>query len=262
MTRIGSQTGYDLIGVDKKVFYTNGMTTSNQEAEKFCDELRNQTGVDVELHHNDTTPTDKCIEIGLKISAGTIGICYAVAAEKKSKEKKALDLTIGAASIGLLAWGLMDLHEIQRKKEASADQLADKVYAHLQINPLSHVTLVFHSQGADIGFRTLTKLACFKNRIHVITIGGKFEVPDGFARRVTNFVNERDLISGFARATTNPCSGIITTIKSQKCESSFCHGATDYINHPSVRKTVREYTKRDYYWLDRSQKLAYPALLL
>ena len=71
-----------------------------------------------------------------------------------------------------------------------------------------------------------------------------------------------DLISGFARATTNPCPGIITTIKSQKCESSFCHGATDYINHPSVRKTVREYTERDYYWLDRSQKLVYPALFL
>ncbi|QVL57587.1 MAG: hypothetical protein KFB93_00490 [Simkaniaceae bacterium] len=259
MSVIGSQPSCDLIGVDKKIFYTNGMTTSEQETEKISDELRNIALADVEVHHNDTTPTEKIVEIVVKIGIGTVGLCYAATSEKKSNEKKVSNLAIGATSIGLIGWGLADLHEIQRKKEESADQLANKVYAHLQKNPLRHVTLIFHSQGADIGFRTLTQLTCFKNRIHVITIGGKFEIPPSFSKRVTNFVNERDLISGFARAATNPLPGEVKIIRSKKCKTSFCHGTTDYISHPSVRKTIRDYTQKDLYWLDRHQQCAYPA---
>lgn len=254
------QRDYDLVFVDKKIFYVNGMTTTYPEAKKFCNTLQTAGGTNnVELHHNNTTPKEKVVEAVVKLVLGFAGVCYSVASEKKNREKKAVDLALGAASAGVFAWGIYDLYEIQRKKEESADQLANKVCAYLQNNPPSDVTLVLHSQGADIGFQALEKLDCFKDRIHVITIGGKFEIPSSFAKRVTNFANERDLISAFARAATNPIPGKVTEIRSQKtCKTNFCHGAVDYLVHPKVKETFLKYTEPDYFCFNRFNRTAYP----
>lgn len=224
-----------------KIFYTNGMTTHLQEAEKHCDELRKITAADVELHHNHTTPADKVNEMLLKTAIGVVGLTYALTSEKKTSEKKAVDTVVGVGSGGLLVWALKDFADIQHEKNESAAALSKKVTAYLDKHPLYHVTLVFHSQGADIGYRALQQLAHLKNRIHVVTIGGMVNIPDSFASRVVNFQNDGDFISKLAQTAFDLDPGKKTRVKTSSHSKGLVapHVTTDYLVNPIIRDTLR-----------------------
>lgn len=227
-----------------KIFYCNGMTTSREDAQAHVDEIRKMTSADVELHHNDTTSMEKTMAMGAKLAGGA-GLCaYSVCSEKKSSEKKALDTFLGIFGVASVIWGLSDYAEIQDQKNESAQELADKVISHLQQKPRSHVTLIFHSQGADIGSRALNLLERYKDRIHVVTIGGMVDIPECFASRVVNFVDESDVVAQMAQATFGKLSKKVkhvstkVTTENRDCETMACHGATDYLKVPTIRKTI------------------------
>ncbi|MBS0648076.1 MAG: hypothetical protein JSS10_02490 [Verrucomicrobia bacterium] len=239
-----------------KIFYCNGMTTTEGEAQAHAQEIQKLTGTAVELHHNNTTSTDKTVAMGAKLLGGAGLAGYAVASEKKTTEKKAADTMAGLLGLGLALWGIYDYAQIQNEKNASAQQLANKVIQHLLCNPLGDVTLIFHSQGADIGRRALELLSCYKNRIHVVTIGGMVDIPDGFANRVVNFVDDSDMIANVAKATFGelsnagvgrPITHTRVRTKKQQCKTAACHGSTDYLGSPEVRSMITHFAQPKYF---------------
>lgn len=222
-----------------KAYYTNGVITSGPEAQLHIEALEKIANGEVELHHNNTTPPEKIAVMSAKILLGTIGITFALCSEKKR-----LNTAVAVASLALVMWGLYDYYEIQQLKNESATNLAVKVIGYLETNPLSHVTLIFHSQGADIGGRTLLNLAAFKTRIHVITIGGMITIPNDFANRVVNFQSFDDFISKSANAIFDTTIRERTRIgiKNAECKTLLCHGANDYLDSPAVQSTIGEFT--------------------
>ena len=244
-----SKTTEPLGGSSCKIFYCNGMTTTREQAEAHAKKIEKLTGIKVELHHNNTTSKDKTVAMGAKLLGGSVLLVYALAAEKKTTYKKIIDSAVGLSGLGLLIWGLHDYYEIQKQKNESAQKLADKVVSYLKKNPRNQATLVFHSQGADIGERALNLLHDYKDRIQVITMGGMVDIPSGAAKRVINFVDENDTVAQAAKATFGELSkakssqgkytSVITRNKDGK--TSGCHGASYYLNRSTIRQTMLEF---------------------
>lgn len=242
-----------------KIFYCNGMTTTHGEAQAHADEIQKLTHTEVELHHNNTTSADKTAAMGIKLLGGAGLASYAVCSEKKTDEKKAVDTVVGLAGLFFAGLGLYDYYQIQNEKNESARRLANKVICHLQSHPLADVTLIFHSQGADIGRRALELLTSYKDRIHVVTIGGMVDIPDGFANRVVNFVDDSDMIANVAKATFGELSNrgvgrpvTHTKVRTQKkqCKTAACHGSSDYLGSPEVQRAITHFAQPKYYTSD------------
>jgi hypothetical protein len=234
-----------IVQVPGRIFYCNGITTSEEEALDHARQIERVTGVRTELHHNDTTSTDDVWGIVAKIGLGILGVAYAAGSEKKTTKKKAADTVIGGASAASIAWGLNDYRNIQRQKNASARDLADRAIEYLNEHPLYHITFILHSQGADIGLRALELLASFKDRINVVTIGGMVDVPTIAADRVVNFVNENDMVSHLAKFVFDHHPGskvrVITPWGRSGVVSS--HNASDYLRTPVIQNTLRDVSR-------------------
>jgi hypothetical protein len=108
------------------VFFVNGMMNSYTHASKAANDCAQIIDLPVELHHNDTTSTSKVKLIAIKIILGVIGLTYACVSEKQSQGKKILDMLIGIASICAIASGILDIIDIQQRKQISAENLAKK----------------------------------------------------------------------------------------------------------------------------------------
>ena len=256
------RSGSEVFSVGQEIIYTNGMTTPNKDAEECRVIIESITGRPVELHHNDTTPGEKVGEIGIKVLFGVVcGVSAAcvLLSKKKSTAENVLGIAFGVAAVAFLVWALKDYYDIQQKKNASANSLVQKVTHHLTTKPLTHVTLVFHSQGADIGERALWQLGDHKNRINVVVIGGMIHIPDSLARRVVNLQDGSDLISNFGHALFNVNHGEkrLITHDDGGCSTAFCHGANDYLSHPDVRKSLSKVVSDVQYLFDRSTQMVF-----
>lgn len=236
----------------RKIFYTNGMTASEAEANTQRAEIERIAQTEVELHHNNTTPAAKTAEMAGKLVVGIIGLTYAVSSKKNSDGKKWLDTAVGTASVALIIWALYDYYDIQQQKNESADALSHKVVNHLSVNYFSNVTLIFHSQGADIGQRTLARLVHFRDRINVITIGGMVDIPNCFADRVVNFQHMDDLVSRLANFIFDNQSQTKTKVITAQgpCETMTCHGASDYLRTELIARTIKDFTQPTYWIFD------------
>jgi hypothetical protein len=232
-------------GVPGKILYCNGMTTTEDDAEAHAKTIEELTGIEVELHYNNTTSAKKALTITSKISLGILGMGYGLVADKKTTSKKWIGRGIGFSGLLTFLSALRDLNELDKQKNASAQRLADRVIAYLDTHPLYHMTLIFHSQGADIGYRALEKLKAYKDRINVITIGGMVHIPDRFARRVVNFVNDNDMIAFLAKSVFDPRSRGKTQILigDRKDDYLECHYSSDYIKRPQVLQTITDLAK-------------------
>ncbi len=193
------------------------------------------TGLEVELHYNSTTTAEKALRITSKLSLGCLAIGYAMASRGRW-----LTRTIGFAGLVSFFSGVVDLNKIENAKSASARKMADKVSSYLETHPKNHMTLILHSQGADIGHRALEMLSPLKDRINVVTIGGMIDIPDGLARRVVNFVNDNDMISHLSKTLFDPKSGPKTTVQISDKKTPYLdsHYSLDYLNRPQVKKTI------------------------
>ena len=221
--------------VTGKILYCNGMTTSEDLALTHARTITALTGIDVELHYNDTTSTAKALGITCKLSLGSVAIIAALLVQRK------LLFVIGLASF---IWGMYDLNTIDKEKNTSAQILVNRVSSYLDANPLAHITLILHSQGADIGHRALERLSAYKDRINVVTIGGMIDIPDHLALRVVNFMNDNDLIAYLAKTLFGPKgSKTKVPIKDQKSPYLDSHYSMDYLDRPQVKEAILELVK-------------------
>src|ERR1700733_4233530 len=131
--------------VTGKILYCNGMTTSRELALNHSRTVAEITGLEVELHYNNTTSSEKALKLTSKLGIGCLAIGYAVATRGRLLTK-----AVGLAGLATFTSGVGDLNGIEKQKAASAQKMAEKVTAYLDANPLTHMTLILHSQGADI----------------------------------------------------------------------------------------------------------------
>lgn len=225
-----------------KIYFMNGMTTTKEEAKATAQKLREITGCKVHLHHNDTTPASEATAAAAEIIFGLIGAIYAAVSDKKTNTKKAIDTAIGIGSTVAIADGLRRYHDIQVKKNETAKRLTAKVARYLRNNPRAHVTLVLHSQGADIADRL--NLSRYRDRIRVVTLGGMIPIAHKFAFKVINIQHERDLISRGAHAIfdINQAPRTVHRIKAESCDTFACHGTEDYLAGDFVKGKLRQMT--------------------
>lgn len=176
-----------------KIFYTNGILTPEKGAEKTAREIKQITGLDVEVFHNGSTPLTTIISIAGKILYGIFGLGYYAATSKKKEEKEDDDRNIIAVgSVAALGLGLKEWHDVQVNKAEHGKALADRVEAYLNKHPNESVLLILHSQGAHVGLNALKHLKPLKDRIQVVNMGGMVEVPKHLAESVTNLANSND----------------------------------------------------------------------
>ena len=216
---------YSLCG---KAFYVNGMTATREEAKRDCDAIAAKSCSSVELHHNNTTSSSDFGAMIAKAAIGAVGLLFATAPRRRSKKRAIVDIGIAVASTASIASAAHDYGSIQKRKNASAVELARKVKAHLVANPLCDVTLIFHSQGADIGQKALNLLRDYRFRIRVVTLGAMVTLPEGSARDVTNFRNANDLVSKIATTFFHaPGKGTRSTIVLPRASSP--HSVASYL---------------------------------
>ncbi len=240
--------------VPGKILYCNGMGTLKEDAEAHAKAIADLTGVEVELHYNNTTTLHKALLITSKVSLGILGAGYAVGSLASKVHNKWITRAVGCTSIATLISGAVGWSEIEKQKDASAQILADKVKAYLEAHPLHHITMIFHSQGADIGHRALKKLDGYKQRINVVAIGGIVNIPDSFANRVVNFVNDNDMIAYIAHALFDQRAGTKTKVQIEDKMSDYLgsHYSTGYLNKSQVKEAIQEFAKPRHYSLIRS----------
>lgn len=249
-----SMVGRDVYRAETRILYVNGIMTSCKDAQAKSDEVAELTKVPVELHHNNTTPTERVVDPICKATIGAIFLTIAISAEKKSRMERVLCLVLGILSAGLIADALIDYADIQDRKNASASSLADKIIKHLEQNPLNKITLTCHSQGADVTVRALTLIDIltdqYQSRIDVVTMGGMVTIPNHLANRAIHIQHTKDLVSIFANLLFDPGGEDVVEIASKKCTTFSCHGADDYLAHPTTQQALLEFTQGVNYTYD------------
>lgn len=244
-----------------QIFYTNGIITSKKEAKKCCKTIEDITGQPVSLHYNDTTSSERVIDISVKLVGGTILLAIAVSDEKESDEKVLLDTAIGLGGAMLVGSGLYDLAQLQNDKNESAEKLANRVTRYLEIDSTRKATLVFHSQGADIGLRALPLLRSFKDRIEVITIGGMVSIPNKLANRVCNFKMNGDPVSSVVANILSPSDvKKICQLNNDSWNPIGSHDAIYYLTKKHVQNTLLEFTSKQETFPDRKRPSYQPKL--
>jgi hypothetical protein len=218
-----------------KILYCNGMTTTKDLAQNHARTIAHLTGLEVELHYNNTTSSEKALGITSKLGIGCLAVGYALASRGRW-----LTRAIGFAGLVSFISGMVDINKIEKAKIASAEKMAGKVSSYLSAHPMNHMTLILHSQGADIGHRALELLDAYKERINVVTIGGMIDIPDRLALRVVNFVNDNDMIAYLSKTLFDPKSGKKTKVQIEGKKSPYldCHYSLDYLNRPEVKQTI------------------------
>ncbi|HEY5235917.1 MAG TPA: hypothetical protein VIJ14_07050 [Rhabdochlamydiaceae bacterium] len=226
--------------VTGKILYCNGMTTSHELALNQARTVAELTGLEVELHYNNTTSTEQALKITSKLGIGCLAIGFALASRGRWLVK-----AIGILGLASFVSGVIDLNKIEKQKMASAEKMAEKVSTYLEAHPMHHLTMILHSQGADIGHRALEKLSAYKSRISVVTIGGMIDIPDGLALRVVNFVNENDMISHLSKTLFDPKAGPKTRVQIPDKKTPYLnsHFSLEYLNQPPVKKTIQDIVK-------------------
>ena len=231
--------------VTGKILYCNGMTTTQKLALNHARIVQELTGLEVELHYNNTTSSEKALKITGKLGMGCLAVGYALASQRKFPLGKWLGRVIGLIGVISFVSGLIDLNGIEKQKTASAAAMAGRVAAYLDKHPLHHMTLILHSQGADIGHRALEKLAAYKDRINVVTIGGMIDIPDCLALRVVNFVNDNDMIAHLSKTLFDSKSGAKTKVQIEDKKSPYLdsHYSSDYLGRAQVKQTILDLAK-------------------
>jgi len=232
--------------VTGKILYCNGMTTSEELALTHARTLEALTGIEVELHYNNTTSAQKALTLLAKIGIGTLAVSYALVAQKRFIFGVLLGRVIGLVGLSTFISGLFDINTIEKEQISSAQVLANRVSSYLDAHPLDHITLILHSQGADIGHRALEKLSAYKDRINVVTIGGMIDIPDNLALRVVNFVNDNDMIAYLAKTLFGPRSGNKTKVQIKDDKSPYLdsHYSADYLKREQVKEAILNLIRR------------------
>lgn len=133
-------------------------------------------------------------------------------------------------------WKIVALPVVPSLKQQSGAELATKIRESLN-SGFGRVILLAHSQGADIAKIAQSRLTSEEQRrVGFISLGGKSQIDGG-----VNLRHNSDLISKVAQFFSggSASSGnIILEGDGRRCVTSFCHGTTDYLSHPTVQQAV------------------------
>jgi hypothetical protein len=216
----------------------NGVIATEDDARIIRRKISRITGERVKCHHNFTTPIER---IGAYFALFVIGIGafgYALKSKRERNEK----LAIGTIGIIAIAGAIIAYAKLQNEKNQLAEETARKIKRDLERSSDHRVTIVLHSQGADIGSRMFKDFTPNeRKRIRVITLGGMVSIPNHYAAKVINFRFENDYVSTGAQFIFDKMSnggGKITHLACPKKQGN-AHEAESYIAHRDIRKALR-----------------------
>lgn len=203
-----------IVAFEGSAFFVNGMNVSFDQAKETCLEIAKSSSSPVTLCYNDATTQFKMQGMFTNLMKGFRGI----------------------------ASSYNEFQEIQKRKEELSRDLASKVTAFLSNNCFSRVTLIGHSQGADILYLATQLLNPYKGRIHIMTLGGKTLIPKNMGKIVYNFVESKDWIAKGAEGIFTPQGAEFFPLN-DNCSTPFCHEMKDYLANHYVQNAISLLTK-------------------
>ena len=172
-----------------KIIYTNGILTDVRGAEETMEQIKQLTGIDTEMVHNGSTSLETAGEITASLIEGFACLTWYAFNTDNSKIR---DQGYSSLNKAVKVW-----LEVQKEKESCAKILTGRVQAYLDQGKSREILLVFHSQGAHVGYQALQNLERYKVRIHVIAMGGMIRIPDTMAKTVVNLAHTDDPVSNY-----------------------------------------------------------------
>ncbi|MGE0197298.1 MAG: hypothetical protein AB7H48_07885 [Parachlamydiales bacterium] len=197
----------------------------------------------VVFHYNDAAPTERVIqEVALGIG-GAIATGYSIDKEVK-KKGDAVSRSIGFAGACAIFGAVYDYKNMQEDKNRIASSLAGRVSKFLEEDKSNIANLILHSQGADVGYRTLEILEKYKDRIRVVTLGAMTTIPNGMCDRVVNYKFTNDWVSRvvaipfeIVRQSMDDRERVITDLSREELTNH--HDVHEYLKEPVVRTYIR-----------------------
>lgn len=196
----------------------------------------------VSFQHNNAAPLEKLLEAAALAVAGTVAAIYSLYQELTEQGNNTTRL-IGFVGACILANAGRDYEKMQENKNEIAKTLADRVSAFLDQDNANVANLILHSQGADVGYRSLELLSKYKERIRVVTLGAMITIPNNMCAQVTNYKFTNDWISQFLalpfemiRELTDGM-GDRDIIRLEK-KGALAHAVNDYLQESSVKASL------------------------
>lgn len=223
-----------------KTFYVNGIITPESGAKETAREIKNLTGLDVEVFHNGAAPLSTIMSIAGKILYGVFGLGYVALTPKKKKDTEENEdrMIIGAGYVASLGLGLKEWHDVQVKKAEQGKSLALHVEAYLHEHPSESVLLILHSQGAHVGLNALKHLKPLKERIQVINLGGMVKIPQHYAAHVSNLANAKDPVPNWVARLFGSSKGWIN-LGDDHTRTFLGHEMKEYLSHQKVQDLIK-----------------------
>lgn len=233
-------------------YYMNGIANTDESGSGATDVVQKiiqtapnfeQDKTFVSFEHNDSAPTERLLmEITIGIG-GAVAVTHSLNKESK-KQGDSASKFIGVAGACAIVGALYDYAKMQEQKNEIAETLAGRVSRFLDEHELNIANLIFHSQGADVGYRSLELLSKYKERIRVVTLGAMTTIPNSMCAQVTNYKFRNDWISKLlalpfeiTRESTDDM-GQRDIILLEK-EGALAHGISDYLKEELVQDSLK-----------------------
>jgi len=199
-----------------QIIYTNGILTDYKGSQETAQEISRLTGIETEIIHNESTPLETAGKISALVANGIIHFAAHLLGSEQAK-----NAAYQSIQKAICVWS-----DIQVKKEDCAKSLASRVSMYLEENKGESILLVFHSQGTHVGMKALYDLQDYKDRIHVVALGGMVRIPENLAETVVNFAHSDDVVSNYVAPVVGPYGERIDI-------GGGGHSAISYLNNPS-----------------------------
>ncbi len=232
-------------------YFMNGIMNNDEHGSKTTDKIQRivQNGIGfqphttfVTFHHNDSATQERVlIEVAVCV-LGAAAIVYAIDRETK-KEGDILSRTVGCLGVMAIIGAVVDYKKMQDDKNRIASEFATRVSKFLEEDELNVANLILHSQGADVGYRSLEILSPYKSRIRAITLGAMTTIPKNMCAQVTNYKFNNDWVS---RLMASPFEMIRETTDNMgerpviflNTEGPLTHGIEGYLEEEAVQKRM------------------------
>lgn len=196
----------------------------------------------VSFQHNNSAPTERMIQdIALGIG-GLVAVTHSLNKESK-KQGDTPSRIIGFAGACAIVGALYDYNKMQEDKNEIAKTLAGRVSKFLDEDKSNIANLILHSQGADVGYRSLELLSKYKTRIRVVTLGAMTTIPNNMCAQVINYKFNNDWISRILALPFENTRKLMGQMDEREViflekEGALAHGVSDYLQDPYVKKSI------------------------
>lgn len=229
-------------------YYVNGVANTEEDAKQTTQRIGEiikegigegeEKPICLDAHYNDSTPTERIATNVLLICLGFSCVAYWMNQESK-KKWNTCNMIVGAAGVCAICALFIDQFKIQDYKNKISGELTEEIKYFLNKNPLNIANLILHSQGADIGARSLSYLEEYKDRIRVITLGGMVTIRQDIGYKVKNFMFENDPIQiqkldfdEILKLTCTKDSKDLIILKKDRFTCGVIHGLADIVINP------------------------------